>query len=153
MDDSMLGGNDEDDNLDDILEECNAQPDLQIEFSASAPITDQQRTERQPTTRSQDGGSTDPTIQAILRQNEMLMNAVLNQGQGVDKRKNQEEVSYNAEEPVLVFEESYRLEDDGHERIDTKLRQKLRPINVPPENYYTKGAFARVERPILGENM
>ena len=148
----MLGGDDADDDLDDILEECNRQPDVNINFGEQQQQATSQGIERPSTSRLQDGG-TDPTIQAILKQNEMLMAAFLNQSQGSSKRKTQEEVSYTPEEPVLLLEEAYRIEDDAHERIDTRLRQRLRQINAPPESYYSKGAFARLEKPILGDTL
>ena len=149
----MLGGEDDDDDLEEILQECNAQPNLQINFGnvdESAPLNAR---EEPSTSDKPEAGLADPTIKAILKQNEMLMAAILNQSQGPEKRKTQEEVNYSQEDPILLFEESYRLEDDAHEKIDTRLRQRLRPINSAPESYYSKGAFARVEKPILGETL
>ena len=148
----MLGGDDADDDLNEILEECNRQPDLNINFSAEPHQMSPPRTERPSTSRQQEGSS-DSTIQAILKQNEMLMAAFLSQSQGGSKRKPMEEVNYSPEDPVLLSEDAYKLEDDAHEKIDTRLRQRLRQINAPPETYYTKGAFARLEKPILGDTL
>ena len=35
----------------------------------------------------------------------------------------------------------------------TRLRQRLRPINVDPERYWEKDSFRKVERPILGASL
>ena len=54
------------------------------------------------------------------------------------------------QEPVVLFQEEYRLEDDAHEKIDCWLRQNLRPINVCPTTYWTKGKFEHRDGPIRG---
>ena len=150
----MLGGDDADD-LDNIINECNNQPERVGLFRASAEASHMQAREEAVTTPQLSSTNNDSaTVQALLAQNSKLMEALLSQNQTVEvKRKAQEEVSYSPQDPILLFEEAYRLEDDAHEKIDTHLRQKLRPINAPPESYYTKGAFRRVERPIPGETL
>ena len=91
---------------------------------------------------------------------EVLVNVVKRQQEerkrnedGRVKRKDKDDVNYQPQEPVLLLEESYRIEDDAHERVDTRLRQRLRPINADPEKYWKKDSFARVERPILGSSL
>ena len=69
------------------------------------------------------------------------------------KRKNKEESTTTPQEPIMILEESYRIEDDGHETLDTKLRQRLRPINADPKVWWVKGAFNRVESPVLGASL
>ena len=99
------------------------------------------------------GGSVlDPTVRALLEQNNQLMEMVRqNQGGGEStKRKERNEVSHSPEEPVMLFDEAYHLEDDGHEKLDLRLRQRLRPINADPSAYWVKGAFKTVDRPIRG---
>ena len=84
--------------------------------------------------------------------------ATLTKAQGVEKngddlKRKREEVSYHPQEPVLISENAYKIEDDGHVVLDLKLRQKLRPINCDPKEYWVKGALSQVERPILGASM
>lgn len=73
--------------------------------------------------------------------------------EGAVKRKSKEESTVSPQEPVLFLEESYKIEDDAHETIDTKLRQRLRPINADPKEWWVKGAFNRVESPVLGASL
>ena len=73
--------------------------------------------------------------------------------EGQAKRKLKEDTMSGPQEPILFLEEAYRIEDDGHETIDTKLRQKLRPINADPKVWWIKGAFNKVESPILGASL
>ena len=73
--------------------------------------------------------------------------------EGAVKRKSKEESTMSPQEPVLFLEESYKIEDDAHETIDTKLRQRLRPINADPKEWWVKGAFNRVETPVLGASL
>ena len=73
--------------------------------------------------------------------------------EGQAKRKNKEESTTSPQEPIMILEESYRIEDDGHETLDTKLRQRLRPINADPKVWWVKGAFNRVESPVLGASL
>ena len=89
-------------------------------------------------------------MRALIDQNNRLMEMVKQQTEEPAKRKEREEVSYATQEPVLLFYESYQIEDDAHDKIDTFLRQNLRPINVDPATYWTKTAFKRVDRPIRG---
>ena len=73
--------------------------------------------------------------------------------EGQAKRKSKEETISTPQEPIMFLEEAYRIEDDAHETIDTKLRQKLRPINADPKSWWVKGAFNKVESPILGASL
>ena len=63
-----------------------------------------------------------------------------------------EKVSYHPQEPVH-FDELYKVDDDAHDKVDTKLRQRLRPINADPKYYWKRGAFDRVDSPILGSTI
>ena len=97
------------------------------------------------------------SIERLVMQNNELLKLVaerqdpVSEGASVslNKRKSREEV-YDPEEPVLLMMENYKVEDDGHYTLDTKLRQMLRPINVAPSEYWQKDSFKRVDRPILG---
>ena len=92
----------------------------------------------------------DPTVRALLDQNNRLMEMMKQQSDEPSKRKEKDDVNYSTQNPVMFFNEAYRIEDDAHEKIDTFLRQNLRPINVDPATYWTKSAFKRVDRPIRG---
>ena len=52
-----------------------------------------------------------------------------------------------------IFKETYKIDDDAHDKIDTRLCQRLRPINADPKTYWKRGAFSRVDSPILGSTM
>ena len=100
-------------------------------------------------------------VELLLQQSQQLTEVVKAQQEErrneedrcIGKRKYKEEISYHPEEPVMLFEESYRIEDDSHEVIDTSLRQRLGAINADPETYWKKNAFKQVERPILGSSL
>ena len=98
------------------------------------------------------------TIQSVLMQNARLIEVVTKQQEegyeeGQAKRKTRESTSYQPEEPLLLLEESYRIEDDGHTILDTRLSQRLRQINADPEEYWVKGAFKNPDRPILQSSL
>ena len=102
-------------------------------------------------------------MQAMMQQHNRTMNIMLSvirdktDGKEKDepngKRKSKEEPSMTPQEPVMFLDEAYRIEDNGHDTLDTKLRQKLRPINADPKEWWVKGAFNRVETPILGASL
>ena len=106
----------------------------------------------------------DPTLLALLRQQseaykqqqDMFM-ALLKKGESKDEeggsKRKREESSYSPQEPVVFLDEAYSINDDAHEKVDTVLRQKLRPINAAPSTYWVKGAFKQVERPIIGASL
>ena len=109
---------------------------------------------------------TDSLVQKMLEQQvmqEKTMNMVVSLLQEKEaskekedshaKRRHKEEATTSPQEPIMFLEESYRIEDDGHETLDTKLRQKLRPINADPKVWWVKGAFNRVESPVLGASL
>ena len=114
----MLGGDDCEDNLEEILAEVQNQVD-RPEPSGSS------RTPRNvgtaPRRVQQSAQSTDATVQAVLDQNSRLMEALLGQGQEHEGKRKTREFSHSPQEPVLLFEESYRIEDDGHEKIGTAV--------------------------------
>ena len=112
---------------------------------------------------SQEGGS-NIMMKAMMEQHDKTMHLMLSVIRGKTdgnereeehsvKRKNRDEPSMTPQEPIMFLEESYRIEDDGHETLDTKLRQKLRPINADPKAWWVKGAFNRVESPVLGASL
>ena len=154
----MLGG-DEDDDLQELLSRRNTQ----VERPSLAARPSGQQTQRVTRDRSSPmttpaaesaGGVSGKQVSAMIQQTSKLIEIISNQHQRTDedghKRKKGEEINYNPQEPVLLFEESYKIEDDGHSKIDTSLRQRLRPINTDPAEWWVKGAFKRVDRPILG---
>ena len=85
-------------------------------------------------------GTLDPTFKALLEQNNQLMEMV-RQSQGGEsaKCKERNEVSHSPEEPVMLFDEAYHLEDDGHEKLDLRMRQCLRPITLTHQHTGSKG--------------
>ena len=148
----MLGG--DDDNLEALLEDCGSQVDRpRVRLGAerlTGHITAQPQT--------QGLGMLVESINSLVKQNNELMRRDERQSESraeetKGKRKDREETNYQPQEPILLLEESYRLEDDGHTTVDTLLRQKLRPINADPKDYWVKGAFRQVERPILGSSL
>ena len=102
-------------------------------------------------------------MKAMMEQHDKAMNMLITVIRGKTdsnereelgvKRKNKDEPSMTPQEPVMFLEESYRIEDDGHDTVDTKLCQKLRPINADPKTWWIKGAFNRVESPVLGASL
>ena len=102
-------------------------------------------------------------VQKMLQNQEKTMSLVVSllqekadtreKEESLVKRKNKEESTVSPQEPVMFLEEAYKIEDDAHETIDTKLRQRLRPINADPKEWWVKGAFNRVETPVLGASL
>ena len=142
----MLGDDEED--LRELVEACSNQverPDIRDRDAVSR---------QQPpvaSTSAGGAGGIDPTVKALLEQNNQLMEMVRQAKDGESsKRKERQEVSHSPEEPIMLFDEAYHLEDDGHEKLDLKLRQRLRQINADPTTYWIKGAFKTVDRPIRG---
>ena len=154
----MLGGDDDEEDLADLVAACNNQveppsmtvvPPARVPPHSPVPFCPSQQPAMPPVPIAV---GVDPTMRALLDQNTQLMNMVRQQLQEGEpqKKKLRVEISYTPSEPIMLFYKAYKVEDDGHEKIDTHLRQSLRPINVCPSTYYTKGAFNRVDRPILG---
>ena len=147
----MLGGDDDD--LEALLEDCGDQvdrPRVRVGAERLNQITVQPQ--------AQGLGMLVESINSLVKQNNELMRREERQNDSRieetrGKRKEREETNYQPQEPILLLEESYRLEDDGHTVVDTLLRQKLRPINADPKDYWVKGAFRQVERPILGSSL
>ena len=161
LEDSMLGGGDEDDeDLQELISACRNQVEAPAVISQESHggLGDQQQEASGECSQSgqvqihaqASASFMDPTVRALIDQNNRLMEMVRHKGEESSKRKAKEEVSYAAQEPVMLFYEAYKIEDDAHEKIDTFLRQSLRPINVDPSTYWTKEAFKRVDRPIRG---
>ena len=148
----MLGGDDDEEELAELVAACSNQVEQPAMVDLPPVLDSPQGLPRPLRPGPQLTVELDPTVRALLDQNTQLMNLVRQQSQGgePEKKRLRAEVSYTPGEPVMLFYEAYRLEDDGHDKIDTHLRQTLRPINVCPSTYYTKGAFSRVDRPILG---
>lgn len=114
--------------------------------------------------RDDQEGSSSTMMKAMMDQHDKAMNLMLSVIRGKTngskreeehgvKSKSRDEPSMTPQEPVMFLEESYRIEDDGHKTLDTKLRQKLRPINADPKAWWVKGAFDRVESPVLGASL
>ena len=166
----MIGG--EDDDLEALLEECGAvverphlvaQTEVRPTLTRVQEVTVPSRTldpalqiQGPSNTPSRDGKLADSIERLVMQNNELLKLVAerqdpANEGasSSQSKRKSREEV-YDPEEPVLLMMENYKVEDDGHYNLDTKLRQLLRPINVAPSEYWQKDSFKRVDRPILG---
>ena len=167
----MIGGEDED--LAELVEQCNRQVNsCRASTGQEQPQAGPSRSgvgRAGPTLGDRMGpqvdcmegavggaGITGNQMKTFLEQNQKLMEMMARQNQRSDddggKRK-RDEVSYIPQEPVLLVENSYKLEDDAHENIDFSLRQKLRPINRDPTEYWKKGSFERVDRPILGSTL
>ena len=164
--DSMIGG--EEDDLEDILEELGSaveRPNLiqrvATSSSATGPLEETrplETSEQAPRAGHSRDNKLADSIERLVTQNNELLKLVAErqerpreEGSGA-KRKVKDEV-YDPEEPVLLLMENYKIEDDGHYTMDTKLRQMIRPINIAPEEYWTKDAFKRVDRPILGNSL
>ena len=170
LEDSMLGGSDDD--IDDLLEDCIVQVDgpplLQRGHSGRVPgegnsSTDVGTGSSCSTSNPVVGVRGDLTVaiqalvEPLIQQSKMMVEAVRESRRMDDdlggKRKMREDISYYPQEPVMLLESSYKIQDDAHDTLDLRLRQRLRPINVCPTTYYKKGAFERVERPIHGFNL
>ena len=154
----MLG--DVEDDLEDLLEECGNQVDR-----PHMAREDEERPEREIRTggtqqQNPEGiGRLVESINSLVQQNSELLR-LGNDRQGTSrdmesqgKRKDREETNLHPQEPILLLEPSYRIEDDAHTVLDTHLRQKLRQINADPKDYWVKGAFSRVDRPVLGSSL
>ena len=121
------------------------------------------RSQGQPEGRGGTEASSSAMMQAMMEQHNKTMNIMISvirdktdgkeKEEPHGKRKNKDEPSMTPQEPVLFVDEAYRIEDNGHDTLDTKLRQKLRPINADPKEWWVKGAFNRVETPILGASL
>ena len=146
LEDSMLGGGDEDDeDLQELISACRNQVEAPAVISQESHggLGDQQQEASGECSQSgqvqihaqASASFMDPTVRALIDQNNRLMEMVRHKGEESSKRKAKEEVSYAAQEPVMLFYEAYKIEDDAHEKIDTFLRQSLRPINVDPSTY------------------
>jgi hypothetical protein len=166
MDDSMLGGAENDD-ISVLLAECRDQPDrpdnLLLGDHGGHGVADEG-----PVLGARGGAGIDPSIAALMAsqmemnraQGEMFKKLMEAQGSrrsseedGVTKRKVKEDISYHPQEPFPFVDDAYKIDDDGHEKVDTLLRQRLRPINACPTTYWKKGAFKQCERPILGASL
>jgi len=98
--------------------------------------------------------SSDPNLLLLLARGQDMMeklaaNMMMGKQNEEVKRK-RDEVNYQPQEPVTFREDAYDIKDDAHLVLDFKLRSKLRPINGDPKEWWTKGAFPQVARPILG---
>ena len=128
---------------------CNAR-DLQGSSSGAGPSSQQ---------IVQSGGISSRHMEAIIElqaSSFKLMEFMSKQQSGGEegqKRKNRDEMCYEPKGPILLKEDTYKLEDDGHQKLDLRLRQKLRPVNADPKDYWVKGAFDRCDGPILGASL
>ena len=159
----MIGGGEDD--IDELLEACGTVVDRppargpSSSQGGSQVCTSRVAAEPLPASTNQGGAANEhilSSISSVLQQSNQLMAMMMKKGDeskgeedNTRKRKLKED-NHNPEEPIMLLEESYRLEDDAHQAIDFKLRQRLRPINVDPASYWVKGTFRQVDRPILG---
>jgi hypothetical protein len=171
LDDSMLGG-EEDDDLDALVRSVVGQvdgppPHREVEEGAQRDPPPVSTRVGGPSTVA-GGGDVWATLLAEQadtnrRQQEMqqqLMTmltvreaAKIAEEDGGGKRKSREDISYQPQEPVHFLDEAYKIDDDGHDKVDTMLRQRLRQINADPKVYWKKGSFKQVDRPILGASL
>ena len=168
LEDSMIGG--EEDDLSAILAEIDGEveqrPDLNIQQDQPRPEVGTTSQEPGPSSRQQasfgsgqilqaSGGVSTRHMETIIEHQVKLMEMMTKQQDKNEesKKRKERDVSYEARGPVLLLEEGYRIEDDGHTKLDLRLRQRLRPINADPKDYWVKGAFERVDGPILGAGL
>ena len=59
------------------------------------------------------------------------------------------EDEFEEEDPVLTTLDK-KICDDGHENLDWKARNTLKPVNQKPKDCWSKGNHPIVEKPILG---
>ena len=55
----------------------------------------------------------DPTVRALLDQNNRLMEMMKQQSDEPSKRKEKDDVNYSTQDSVMFFNEAYRIEDDA----------------------------------------
>ena len=160
----MLGG-DEDDDLEALVADCTSQVEAVTRVShnqrplvSETPVQVPGPIHGNATVLGEDLNQTH--LSRLLEQNSKLFEIITRQQEqqgesssNNDKRKFRDDISYNPQGPVLLLEEAYHLEDGAHSKIDTRLRQRLRPVNADPEEWWVKGAFDRCERPILGGSL
>ena len=68
-------------------------------------------------------------------------------GKSKSKSKSDSEDSDCAQEPVMVKFDNYKVRDDGHGKLDMKLRNALRTINAKPRKYFKN--LSRRVKPVL----
>ena len=158
----MIGG--EDDDLEALIEECRTQVDtpplMTGRTRGPTPERDSQiqgtsqegsRLET-PSNSSQEQNHLTSSLAKFIEHTGKLVEALSNKDERSreGKRRLKEEVNLYPQDPILLSDPAYKLEDDGQDVLDLALRQKLRPINACPKTYWTKGSFERVERPVRG---
>ena len=131
LEDSMLGEDDEED-LEALIEACNSQ--VERPAMNQGPSLSNQR-QGQPTRQGSTSTReefTQQNLSRLLEQQNVLFGIITQQSQQQiektnegSKRKAREEVNYAPQEPVLLLEENYRIEDDAHSKIDTRSRMLL----------------------------
>ena len=122
-------GEDEEEDLEALIEACNSQVDRPA--MNQGPILNDQRlgqSSRQGATSTRED-LTQQNLSRLLEQQNVLFGIITQQSQQQmektsegNKRKAREEVNYAPQEPVLLLEENYRIEDDAHSKIDTRSR-------------------------------
>ena len=159
LEDSMIGGDEDENDLAALLEECGNMVDRP---AVSTPGPEPGPSRQQIPRIEHGSGSSEGTHQGIgvgqggmttnmeklLEQNSQLIQLSAaekqagssgSEGQGKRRRKEDELLLF--QDPVLLLDDGYRIEDDAHEVIDFSLRQKLRSLNTDPSTYYKKGNF------------
>ena len=149
LEDSMLGDDEED--LAALVAACSNQvdrPDV-IDLDRE-PSQNQARVGNRQAPPPAAAHALDHTVRALIEQNNQLMELVRQTHGGEPSKRKEQQVSHAPEEAVMLYDEAYHLEDDGQDKLDLVLRQKLRQINADPAVYWKKGAFKTVDRPIRG---
>ena len=160
----MLGVDGEDEDLASLLQSVNQEHQSLFQPSTGQPESRQTMVDLTTPVGSQVGGFSFPSggmnctlammLQQQQEQNKQLLELLKGKEKPTDDNKRKkDDISYCPQEPVLIVEAAYKIEDDGHTKLDLSLRQRLRPINACPKEYWVKGALKQVERPILGGSL
>ena len=133
----MIGGGE--DNIQELLEACGSVVDRQP-ARVSQVLTQGEPTravaELIPSHTTQGSAANQQilsSISSVLQQSNQLMAMMMRKDgeskgeEDTSRKRKLKEDNHSPEEPIMLLEESYRLEDDAHQTIDFKLRQRLRP--------------------------
>jgi hypothetical protein len=66
------------------------------------------------------------------------------------KRRTKEAEEEFEEEEIVLAELDHKISDNGHDQLDWKARNALKPVNLTPKDYWSKLTHPVVENPILG---
>ena len=154
----MLDGEGEDD-LTELLEAIGRQQQEAVMpsirgHSEDVSVVEQQHLQTIDRTLNLDSSSIQSAIMLLIqsqagqnKQNQDTMRKLLidrEDGSHQEGKREKSEVSYHPQDPVLI-DENYKLLDDAHDNINTMIRQKIRPINMAPGSWWTKGSLRQLE--------